>query len=395
MTALSQGGNAPVADPAARMEVAFSGAEGDVTAYLLGANGKVRSDTDMVFYNQPTGAGGAVRFEPGPPARFDLDLSAMPGDVAKVVVCLTLDGGRTFAALSACRLGLLSKAGEERLSFAPTTAGASEAAMMLAELYRHGGGWKLRAVGQGFNGGLAPLARSFGIDVADEPATAPAAAASTPGSPPKPVVLTKPGQTSKIDLRKGMTMPLLATAHWFDNGDDSDENDDLDLRVGILPPSGPMTYVHAPHLPGALDQPPFVRHRGDVKVAGAAGATETVEVNPRLAELSGGRVALVFSVYSAVGNGAVSVASLKPRMSLAFGDQRVDCAFDFLTKGPAATRPDVYTYVLGTAVFDAAGVTLQPSGLTSDPGSEATPLLSWRGSDLRCTLDGPPDFKPS
>ncbi len=67
MTELQQGGNTPVADK--RLSVGFSWAipsgravEADASAYLLTASGKVRGDADMVFYNQPDGAGGAVRF---------------------------------------------------------------------------------------------------------------------------------------------------------------------------------------------------------------------------------------------------------------------------------------------------------------------------------------------
>jgi tellurite resistance protein TerA len=123
-----------------------------------------------------------------------------------------------------------------------------------------------------------------------------------------------------------------------DNGDGDDDNDDLDLRVGILLPNGQMRFIQAPDTPGSFDSMPFVRHLGDV--AGASGkepATETVEVNPALARYYGGTVGLVFSVYSALANGAVSVASMRPKMVMQYGEQVVECDFDFRLSKAAGT----------------------------------------------------------
>ncbi|MBN0617286.1 stress response protein TerZ, partial [Pseudomonas aeruginosa] len=95
-----------------------------------------------------------------------------------------------------------------------------------------------------------------------------------------------------------------------------------------------------------------------------------------ISHLMGGKVALVCSVYSAVDNGAVSVASLKPKMRMEYGDEVVECAFEF--KGGFFSSL-VYTYVLGMIEIDGDEIRISPSGVTSKTGSEATPWLTRKG----------------
>lgn len=168
MVELQRGGNAPVGDGPVTVRIDWAGpagVEADISAYLLGESGRVSGDHDMIFYNQPSGAGGAIAMaaEAGS-TRFTIDPDRLPPSVARIAFCLTIDGGQTFAALTRADLTVCGD-----IAFAVPRAGASEAAMILGELYRRGGAWKFRAVGQGFDGGLGPLARSFGIDVDDEP----------------------------------------------------------------------------------------------------------------------------------------------------------------------------------------------------------------------------------
>ncbi|MDF5996879.1 hypothetical protein P4200_30020 [Pseudomonas aeruginosa] len=103
----------------------------------------------------------------------------------------------------------------------------------------------------------------------------------------------------------------------------------------------------------------------------------------------GGKVALVCSVYSAVDNGAVSVASL-PKMRMEYGDEVVECAFEF--KGGFFSSL-VYTYVLGMIEIDGDEIRISPSGVTSKTGSEATPWLTRKGDRVELTMDGPHVFK--
>lgn len=102
---------------------------------------------------------------------FDLDL--MQGEIAKIAIALVIDGPDTVSGLARIRLSI-----EDIASFEVDPTGGAEKALILGEVYRHGTGWKFRALGQGFNGGLEPLALNYGVDVAAPPppvATPPAA----------------------------------------------------------------------------------------------------------------------------------------------------------------------------------------------------------------------------
>jgi len=139
----------------------------DAGAFALTAQSRVRGDGDFIFYNQPMLPGGGLQLEPDG-RRFSVRLAALPAAVEKIAIALTLDAGpgRSFAGLRTVRLELRN--GETRkgiASFTLPTAGMTETAIVMGELYRRGGEWKFRAVGQGFAGGLAALARHFGVDV--------------------------------------------------------------------------------------------------------------------------------------------------------------------------------------------------------------------------------------
>ena len=172
---LQQGANTSVGGGALRVSVeltAPSGCDVDVSAYLLADNGRVRGDHDMVFYNQPTGADGAVKLadRSAAGASFEVDTGRLPAAISKLVFCVTIEEAQarrqTLAMVSNARI-VVRSGGAVVASFAPALSGATEAAMTFGELYKRNNEWKFRAVGQGFNGGLGPLARSFGIDVAD------------------------------------------------------------------------------------------------------------------------------------------------------------------------------------------------------------------------------------
>jgi tellurite resistance protein TerA len=198
MSDLPQGANAPV--PPGTLTVAFgwtagsaAAVEADASAYLLTAAGKVRNDADMVFYNQPAGGNGAVRFaaELGTRGGFEIDPARLPADVERVCFCVTIHEaqarGQTLALLGGAEISVSGASGAA-LRYRPALERAAETAMTFGELYRRQGAWKFRAVGQGFAGGLAPLARSFGIDVArgrrrGTRASAPASSATTAAHP--------------------------------------------------------------------------------------------------------------------------------------------------------------------------------------------------------------------
>lgn len=194
MTALARGENRPA--PGDRMIVTVTcAAPVDVSALLLGADGRVRSDADFVFFNQPAGPGVTYRHGRGAGDMVDVQTSALPADVDKVVVTASLDGSGppTFAGASSLTATIGSDSGT--LTF-PMTGLSTETAVVCVEIYRRGGAWKVRAVGQGFDNGLAGIATAFGVNIDDEPEAAPAAAVPPqyPAQPQAPAPPQYPAQ---------------------------------------------------------------------------------------------------------------------------------------------------------------------------------------------------------
>ncbi|MDI2131875.1 VWA domain-containing protein [Yinghuangia seranimata] len=200
-TTLTAGANVPVPAGDLSLVVRWSpGAHGygasavDASALLVTAAGKVRSDDDFVFYNQPQAAGGAVAHQVGAQQGVEF-LTVRPGllpaDVDRVVVAASVHAG-TFAAVTGLSLDLVDASGAQLATY-PVQARGSETVMVLGELYRRQGAWKLRAIGQGYDSGLAGLATDYGVSIAEddteqsEAVAAPAAAPSfAPPAAPAP-----------------------------------------------------------------------------------------------------------------------------------------------------------------------------------------------------------------
>jgi len=358
----------------------------DVVCFGVDDAGRLSDDRYMVFFNQKVSPGGSIELSTvGQVSRFELRLDDLPLSVDRLVFSASIDGSSTMKCLGSSSMTV----GNGVFSFSGADFD-SEKAVIVGEIYRREGVWRFGAVGQGFGGGLSALLAYFGGTELNQNDKNQSKKVSL-----SKVTLTKPGERHTVSLVKGTAAPkkLVVRATWQDNGDGNDGNDDLDLRVGLLLADGRMKFISAPDFAGALDNSPYVRHLGDITSASeAARAVETVEVNADIASLAGGRVALVFSVYSAVGNGAVSVASLRPVMRMEYGDQVVECAYDFMHTS-AARDDSVYTYVIGTAIIDGDKIVLGPSGLTSQPGSENTPWLRWEGERLQVSMTGPVIFK--
>ncbi|MGW1124567.1 VWA domain-containing protein [Streptomyces sp. NPDC002526] len=203
MTTLSKGANMPVAPSAVRAVLSWTAGPGvpdvDASALVLGADGRVRSDGDFVFYNQPRHASGTVRHlgkQPGSDT-LEADLAALAPEVERIALCASADGG-TFGQVPGLHLRLMDAGSGAELARFDMAAGP-ETAYVCGELYRRAGGWKFRAVGQGYASGLAGLATDFGISV-DEPRTAPAPAAP---APPRP---GKGEEHLPVDMRKRLSL---------------------------------------------------------------------------------------------------------------------------------------------------------------------------------------------
>ncbi len=165
--------------------------EADVSVLLVNGNGKVGSDADFVFYNQPATADESVRLlgkaptASGSEDRILVDLTTMRPEVERVVIAASRYAGATFGALDDLRLAISDASGEALLAFDIKDA-ETESAFIFGELYRRGDGWKFRAVGQGYESGLAGLAADFGINVDDSDEQEADEASAQPPATPSP-----------------------------------------------------------------------------------------------------------------------------------------------------------------------------------------------------------------
>jgi stress response protein SCP2 len=226
MTTMSKGSNLPVTAARVRATLGWSSdVEVDASGLLLTSSGRVRSDDDFVFYNQPRSADGSVRHTGGA-AREDsveVDLTALPGEIERVVVAASVGSG-TFGQIPGLHLRLTDAASDAEIARFDIGDATTETAFLFGELYRRNGQWKFRAVGQGYASGLGGLATDFGISVADEPAATPAPpaqswappAASTvvaapppPGQPAAPAVSLKKQKQISLEKRAEAEAPQL------------------------------------------------------------------------------------------------------------------------------------------------------------------------------------------
>ncbi|MEU1282324.1 TerD family protein [Streptomyces sp. NPDC005805] len=352
---MSKGGNIPVGTQRVRVETGWTQGPGvpdiDASALLL-ADGKVRSDADFVFYNQPSHASGAVRHEGKGPATdtVAVDLDRVEGPIERIVLAASADGG-TFGQVPGLYVRLLdATTGAELARYDSQDAGV-ETAFVLGELYRRQGAWKFRAVGQGYGTGLEGLATDFGITV-DEPQQAappapaapapavappPAPAAYTPppapAAPPAPPAPAAPVRLSKVTLTKeapsvslvkqgGTSGALRVNLSWqvrkqFKGwgaklGRAIAVHGDLDLDLCALYEltDGRKGVVQAlGNAFGALHQPPFIHLDGDDRTGGTSGENLTVNLDHTAALR---RVLIFVTIYE----GARSFADLDATVTL-------------------------------------------------------------------------------
>jgi uncharacterized protein YkwD/stress response protein SCP2 len=186
MNELVPGGNLPLPGGALTLRVPGSF---DVSALITDESGKVGGDADFVFYNQPTAPGARLQGD-----TLTVDPARLRTGAARVTVVISpAEPGTPLGRLPAPTLHATDAGGRPLARFTPPRPGR-ETVLLLAELYRRGPGWKLRALGQGYADGLAGIARDFGVDVVEDapagPVPAPRSASPTgrpassaPGSP--------------------------------------------------------------------------------------------------------------------------------------------------------------------------------------------------------------------
>ncbi|VBB69806.1 Tellurium resistance protein TerD [invertebrate metagenome] len=150
----------------------------DASAFLLHESGKVRSDADFIFYNNKASANNAVVHQgdntsgagEGDDEIISITLAQVPADVQKVAFSVTIHEAetrkQTFGQVSNAYVRVVNKAnGKEITRYDLSEDYSIETAMIFGELYRHSGQWKFKAIGQGFAGGLGPLAQNFGVNI--------------------------------------------------------------------------------------------------------------------------------------------------------------------------------------------------------------------------------------
>lgn len=228
--AMVKGSNIPVTASGVRAVLRWSPGAGvpdvDASALLLGADGRVRSDEDFIFYNQPRHPGGAARHLPkrsepaGLTDAVEVDLAALEAGVDRVVVAASADGG-PFALVSDLTVLLYdTAAGSEAEPLAhfdvvPDT--GDESALICGELYRRAGGWKFRALGQGYASGLEALATEFGVtveegDLDEAPPPRPEGEASSAPQPVPPTVLAAEPDAYTLQAPAPVPVPPQPTA---------------------------------------------------------------------------------------------------------------------------------------------------------------------------------------
>ncbi|MFB7218071.1 TerD family protein [Streptomyces sp. NPDC056227] len=204
-----KGTNVPVAAQAVRVELGWRNAPGapdvDASALLL-VSGKVRSDADFVFYNQPVHGSGAVRHEGKRNAAgsvtdsLAVDLARVEPVIERIVLAASADGG-SFGQVEALYVRIMDMSNGSEIARFDSADATVETAFILGELYRRQGAWKFRAVGQGYSSGLEGLATDFGISV-DEPQQP-----QQPRQSHQPLQSQQPQGAPRVDLPSPPRLP--------------------------------------------------------------------------------------------------------------------------------------------------------------------------------------------
>ncbi len=150
----------------------------DASAFMLNASNKVRSDADFIFYNQLKSACGSVEHTgdnrtgagDGDDEVVKLDLTKIPADVQKIAFSVTIHDAearrQNFGMIASAYIRIVNELTSREIARYDLSEDASvETALIFGEIYRHNGEWKFRAVGQGYKGGLGPLAKNYGVSV--------------------------------------------------------------------------------------------------------------------------------------------------------------------------------------------------------------------------------------
>ncbi|WP_240135896.1 TerD family protein [Streptomyces sp. MUM 178J] len=318
----------------------------DVSGLLLTADGKVRSDDDFIFYNQPAGPGVTYRSGGGTaPDAIIVDTAAVPPGIEKIVVTASPDAaGQTFQGIEPTATVRNADDGTALATFTPPRLGA-ETALVVIEIYLRNGAWKARAVGQGYANGLAGIATDFGVSVDEEPAAAAAAPAAPPAAaapaaadprvaaPPMPS--TPPAAASaapaapgagkinldkgRVSLQKNQTVslvkggrPLLSQVKMGLGWEPAFRGKDIDLDASVIAYGPSRNHLDSCYFGKLSILNGSVKHSGDNLTGEGAGDDEVIVVD--LGRLPAEATGLVFTVNSFSGQKFTEVAKAYCRL---------------------------------------------------------------------------------
>ncbi|MEV7129545.1 TerD family protein [Streptomyces sp. NPDC093260] len=360
---MTPGSNIPLTTARVTVDVAAP-VRLDVSGLLLTADGKVRSDDDFIFYNQPSGPGVTYRSGGGAaPDAISVDTAAVPPGIEKIVVTASPDAaGQTFQGIEPTATLRDADTGAALATFTPPQLG-TETALVVMEIYRRAGQWKARAVGQGYADGLAGIATDFGVSV-EEPAPAPAAAPH-PGVPPQPVTpppamqpqvappapaappappAAAPG-TGKVNLDKGRVSlqknqtvslvkggrPLLSQVKMGLGWEPAFRGADIDLDASVIAYGPQRNHIDSCYFGKLAILNGAVKHSGDNLTGEGAGDDEVIVVD--LGRLPQEVTGLVFTVNSFSGQKFTDVAKAYCRLLDAATDEEL-VRFDLTSAEP-------------------------------------------------------------
>ncbi|WDF44580.1 TerD family protein [Streptomyces sp. T12] len=366
---MTPGSNIPLSAARVTVDVAAP-VRLDVSGLLLTADGKVRSDDDFIFYNQPSGPGVTYRSGGGTsPDAITVDTSAVPPGIEKIVVTASPDAaGQTFQGIEPTATIRNADDNSVLATFTPPQLG-TETALVIVEVYLRNGAWKARAVGQGYANGLAGIATDFGVTV-EEPAPAPAApvappqptmqppvappappmstppAPQAPAAPPAPPAPPAPGagkinlDKGRVSLQKNQTVslvkggrPLLSQVKMGLGWEPAYRGKDIDLDASVIAYGPQRNHIDSCYFGKLQIVQGAIRHSGDNLTGEGGGDDEVITVD--LGRLPQEVTGLVFTVNSFSGQKFTEVAKAYCRLiDAASGEELV--RFD-LTNAEAQT----------------------------------------------------------
>ncbi|MDT0610694.1 TerD family protein [Streptomyces lancefieldiae] len=360
---MTPGSNIPLSAARVTVDVAAP-VRLDVSGLLLTADGKVRSDDDFIFYNQPSGQGVTYRSGGGTaPDAIVVDTAAVPPGIEKIVVTASPDAaGQTFQGIEPTATIRNADDNSVLATFTPPQLG-TETALVIVEVYLRNGAWKARAVGQGYANGLAGIATDFGVSV-EEPAapaqpvappqpqaatpppppaaapTMPAAPPAAPAAPPAPA----PGagkinlDKGRVSLQKNQTVslvkggrPVLSQVKMGLGWEPAYRGKDIDLDASVIAYGPQRNHIDSCYFGKLQIVNGAIKHSGDNLTGEGGGDDEviTVDLGRLPQEVSG----LVFTVNSFSGQKFTEVAKAYCRLiDAASGEELV--RFDLTSAEP-------------------------------------------------------------